>query len=317
MRAMVISEYGGPEVLHAADIPHEPLSSRDVLIRIYATSVNPIDWKVRKGLVQERVPLTFPAVIGWDAAGIVEAVGSDVQRFHPGDPVFCRPATHRLGTYAEYVTADESLVADKPSNLTFLEAASIPLAGLTAFEALVVIAHVEPGQRVLLHGGAGGVGSYAVQLAKARGAFVAATASASHREYLTSLGADQIVDYRHEAFESVVEPVDVVLDTIGGTTQSRSYQVLKRGGALVSIAMPPKPEETEKYGVSGHWFFLEPDGNKLAQLGALFSQGLMRPQVHRVFALDDIAEAHRLSESGHVRGKIAIVVDAKKAHETQ
>lgn len=316
MRAMVISEYGGPEVLHAADIPHEPLSSRDVLIRIYATSVNPIDWKVRKGLVQEHVPLTFPAILGWDAAGIVESVGSDVNRFHPGDPVFCRPATHRLGTYAEYVTVDESLVADKPSNLTFLEAASVPLAGLTAFEALVVIAHLEPGQRVLIHGAAGGVGSYAVQLAKVRGAFVAATASASNMEYLKALGADQVIDYHHQAFESAVEPVDVVLDTIGGSTQSRSYQVLKRGGTLVSIAMPPQAEEMEKYGVSGHWFFLEPDGDKLAQLGALFSQGLIRPQVHREFPLEDMAEAHRLSESGHVRGKIAIAVDAQKAHET-
>ncbi|WP_243239610.1 NADP-dependent oxidoreductase [Sulfobacillus harzensis] len=267
-------------------------------------------------MLQSRLPLTFPAVLGWDAAGVVEAVGSAVNRFHRGDAVFCRPATHRMGTYAEFVTVDESLVADKPGNLTFLQAASVPLAGLTAWEALVVIAQISPGQRVLIHGGAGGVGSYAIQLAKARDAFVAATGSEANHEYLKSLGADQVVDYRHQAFESVVDPVDVVLDAIGGETQHRSYQVLKRGGTLVSIAQPPDPEESAKHGVAGHWFFLEPDGNKLAQLGALFSQGLMVPQVHVEMPLEDVAEAHRLSEAGHTRGKIGLVVDSQHAYQT-
>lgn len=315
MKAMVISEYGGPDVLHAAEIPHEPLGPRDVLMRVVATSVNPIDWKVRMGLVQERVPLTFPAVLGWDAAGIVERVGSAVNRFRPGDAVFSRPATHRLGTYAELVTVDESLVADKPGNLSFVEAASIPLAGLTAWEALVVLAHLAPGQRVLIHGGAGGVGSYAIQLAKARGAWVAATASEVHHDYLGTLGVDQTVDYRRQQFEQIVDPVDVVLDTVGGETQSRSYRVLKPGGTLVSIAAPPNSDETKRFGVQGHWFFLEPDGQKLAELGALFSEGLMHPEVHAELPLEDVAEAHRMSEAGHVRGKIGLVVDDARAHQ--
>lgn len=299
-----------------AEVPHDPLRPHDVLIRIYATSINPIDWKVRNGWLAEQLPLTFPAVLGWDAAGVVEAVGTEVTRFRPGAPVFSRPATNRYGTYAEFVAVDEGLVAEKPSNLTYLEAASIPLAGLTAWEALVELAQVERGQRVLIHGGAGGVGSYAVQLAKARGAYVAATAGPDNLDYVASLGADQVVDYRHQRFEAAVEPVDVVFDTIGGETQDRSYAVLKRGGTLVSITQPPSPEEAARHGVKGQWFFLEPDGNKLRQLGALFSQGMMKPAVHTQWPWEDLPEAHRLSEGGHVRGKIGIVVDDRQAHRT-
>lgn len=310
---MVISEYGAPDVLHRAEVPHEPMGARDVVIRLYATSVNPVDWKVREGYLKERLLLTFPAVLGWDAAGIVETVGPQVTTFRPGDKVFSRPATNRYGTYAELVTVDAGLVAPKPTNLTFLEAASIPLAGLTAWEALVEISNVMPGQRVLIHGGAGGVGSYAVQLARARGAFVAATAGPDHLAYLRHLGADQVVDYRSERFEDVVTPVDMVLDTIGGETQQRSYRVMKRGGHLVSIAHPPDEAMSARYGVSGHWFFLEPDGNKLAQLGSLFEKGQLRPEVHTVLGLDAMPEAHRISQAGHVQGKIGIIIDADHA----
>lgn len=314
MKAMVISEYGGPEVLHNALIEPETLTPTDVLVKIFATSVNPVDWKVRQGRLKERLPLKFPAILGWDAAGIIEDVGSSVTRWHIGDPVFVRPSTHRLGTYAEKVTVDQSLLAPKPPNLTYLEAASIPLAGLTAWEALVQIASLKPHQRVLIHGGAGGVGSYAIQLAKARGAFVAATASPYHLDYLRSLGADQPIDYHAHRLAQDLEPVDVVLDTIGGQTQQESYPLLKSGGHLVSIAQPPDQQEAQKYKVHGSWFFLEPDGKKLEALASLFVSGQMAPQVHQQFALKDIAQAHQLSEEGHVTGKIGIVVDGVQAH---
>ncbi|MCL5116350.1 MAG: NADP-dependent oxidoreductase [Firmicutes bacterium] len=315
MEAMVITEYGGADVLHWQDVSHDAVGPHDVVIRIYATSVNPVDWKVRKGYLKGRLPLEFPAILGWDAAGIVESVGSNVTGFRRGDPVFSRPATNRPGTYAELVVVDEKLVAPKPPRLTYLEAASIPLAGLTAWEGLVEIADLQPGQQVLIHGGAGGVGSYAVQLAKARGAVVAATGSAGNLEYLRALGADRAIDYQEAPFEEAVESVDVVFDTIGGETQSRSYAVLKRGGILVSIAQPPNQEEAQRLGVKGTWFFLEPDGEKLRRLGELFARGAMTPQVHHEFALNDLPAAHQLSETGHARGKIGIVVDQGHAYD--
>lgn len=313
---MVLTRYGGPEVLQMADVPQGTIGAHDVCIKVLATSVNPIDWKVREGRLTERLPLRFPAILGWDAAGIVETIGSSVTRVAVGDAVFSRPATDRPGTYAEYVIVDEGLVAPKPRDLTFLQAASIPLAGLTAWEGLVEIAEVRRGQRVLIHGGAGGVGSYAVQLAKARGAFVAATLSLNHQAYLAELGADQVVDYHDQPFDEVVDPVDVVFDTVGGETQERSYRILKAGGTLVSIAHPPKEEDLARFRVHGAWFFLEPDGNKLKRLGALFDEGLMRPQVHATFDLAQMPKAHRLSQTGHVQGKIGIkVTDQAEATE--
>lgn len=231
MFAMVIDGYGDPGVLHPAQIEPDAMGAQDVTIRVYATSVNPIDWKVRLGRLAPRLPTNFPAVLGWDAAGVIEQVGSDVTRLKVGDTVFSRPATHRLGTYAELVVADQSLVALKPANLTFLEAASIPLAGLTAWEALVEIGKVQAGQRVLVHGGGGGVGSYAIQLAKSLGAQVITTASAARHDYVRSLGADQTIDYHAESFTVAVRNVDFVLDTIGGEIQDLSYGVLKPGGS--------------------------------------------------------------------------------------
>ncbi len=309
MYAMIIDEYGEPEVFHKAELEPDIMGPLDVQIKIYATSVNPVDWKVRQGRLAPRLPSRFPAVLGWDAAGVVEKVGSKVTQFNVGDAVFSRPATHRPGTYAELVVVAEGLVAFKPSNLTYLEAASIPLAGLTAWEALVEIGKVQARQRVLVHGGAGGVGSYAVQLAKAFGAEVIATASAARQDYVMHLGADRVIDYHTESFSATVYNVDLVLDTIGGSVQDQSYTVLKRGGTLVSIAKPPDAEIAQAYGVFAHWFFLEPDGKKLEALGYLFEQGKMRPAVGHVFSLEDIAAAHRLSQEGHPEGKIGIVVD--------
>jgi len=309
MLAMVIDNYGDPDVFRLAEVPTLPLGPQDVAIDIYATSVNPIDWKMRQGLLKAQRPLSFPAILGWDAAGRIAAVGSQVTRFKVGDPVFTRPAIDRPGTYAQKVIVAESLVAPKPPTLTYLEAASVPLAGLTAWQALVDIAQVRPQQRVLIHGGAGGVGGYAIQLAKALGAEVITTARAERHPYVRSLGADQVIDYQQQPFETAVDSVDVVLDTIGGTVQDRSFQVLKPGGVLVSIVRPPDAETAARYQVRGEWFFLEPDGEKLAKLGAFFTDGRIRPIVQQVFPLQDLPAAHRLSESGQTQGKIGIVVD--------
>ncbi len=311
---MVINQYGDPDVFHAAEIANMPLGPTDVLVKNYATSVNPVDWKIRKGFLAERMPLDFPAILGWDSAGIVEEVGEGVKNFRPGDKVFSRPATERPGTYSDYVVVDEALLAPKPAALTFLEAASIPLAGLTAWEALIEIAQIQPGQRVLVHGGAGGVGGYAIQLAKAQGAFVATTARGVNRDYVADLGADMVIDYEQSAFEREVKDLDVVLDTMGGGVQEKSFDVLKPGGILVSIAQAPDPGRAQAHHVRAHWFFLQPDGRKLQALAQLFELGKMRPTVGQVFLLGNIADAHRLSETGHSRGKIAIVVDQAQAY---
>ncbi len=315
MKAMVIDQYGPPEVLHASEVRAQELGEHDVLVRNFATSVNPVDWKVRKGFLAERMPLEFPAILGWDSAGIIEQVGSNVSAFHVGDKIFSRPATERPGTYSDYVVVSDNLLAPKPAALTFLEAATIPLAGLTAWEALVEIAHLQKGQRVLVHGGAGGVGGYAIQIAKAFGAFAASTAREPNRAYLRKLGADEVWDYESGPFEQGLHGFDVVLDTMGGEVQNRSFEVLKAGGVLVSIAQPPDQDRAQAAHVQAHWFFLQPDGAKLRALGDLFERGLVHPIVGEVFPLDRIGDAHRLSETGHARGKIAIAVDPVHAVE--
>ncbi|WP_242823990.1 NADP-dependent oxidoreductase [Sulfobacillus thermosulfidooxidans] len=315
MFAMVIDRYGPPEVLHGASIKVTSLGPFDVLIKNYATSVNPVDWKVRQGFLQARLSLKFPAILGWDAAGVIEQVGAGVSRFQVGDKVFTRPAIDRPGTYAEYVVVNENLVAEKPTSLNFLKAVCVPLAGLTAWEALVEHAHIRSGQRILIHGGAGGVGGFAIQLAKAMGLYVLTTTRKVNTEYVTALGADDVIDYESQAFERVVEDVDVVLDTIGGTVQEKSFGVLRPGGILVSIAQPPDQKQAEEHHVKAVWFFLEPDGKKLQALGQLFAEGKMKPTVGNVFALRDIQAAHVLSQSGHSVGKIGIVIDPEMAYQ--
>jgi NADPH:quinone reductase-like Zn-dependent oxidoreductase len=210
---------------------------------------------------------------------------------------------------------DESLVAFKPEPLTFLEAASVPLAGLTAWEALKGRSSIGAGQKVLIHGGAGGVGGYAIQLAKAAGCYVITTARALNEEYVRSLGADEVIDYESQDFSSRVHDCDIVLDTVGGKVQDKSFGVLKQGGILVSITEMPDQNKAKNHGVEATWFFLEPDGQKLASLGHLFAEGKIRPTVEHIFSLANIAEAHRMSQQGHVRGKIGIVIDPKEAYQ--
>ncbi|GMA62213.1 NADP-dependent oxidoreductase [Alicyclobacillus fastidiosus] len=309
MKAVYIEAYGGHEQLKYGELPNPIVGPKDVLIRAHAASVNPVDWKIREGYLQSRLQYQFPLILGWDVSGVVERIGDHVTRFKPGDAVFSRPATDRNGTYAELVAVDESLVALKPKNITFEEAASIPLAGLTAWDALHEIAHVSAGQKVLVHAGAGGVGIYAIQLAKAFGARVLTTTSTANVQFVQAYGTDEVIDYTMEDFAQVASACDVVFDTIGGAVQEKSFGVIAPGGILVSIVSPPDEAKAKAAGIRTGYFFLQPDGEKLARLGQLVEEGKLRPVVGAVFPLEQTAKAHALSESHHARGKIVLRFD--------
>jgi NADPH:quinone reductase-like Zn-dependent oxidoreductase len=308
MHAVRMHSYGGPEVLVHEEVPIPQPEPGELLVRVKAAAVNPVDWKIREGRLREMLPHRLPLIMGWDVSGVVEAIGPGVTRFRAGNEVFSRPDILRDGTYAEYVVIRESEAAFKPVSVDHLHAAAIPLAGITAWKSLIEAAEVGPGQRVLIHGAAGGVGCFAVQLAKYRGAHVIATASDHNHDYLHRLGADELVDYRNGRFENVVNDVDVVFDTIGGDTQERSWQVLKKGGILVSIVSPPPAETATAHGVLQAFVFIQPDAAVLAELAKLVDAGKLRPFVEVVLPLAEARRAQELSQGGHVRGKIVLKV---------
>ncbi|MGX7596167.1 NADP-dependent oxidoreductase [Planococcus plakortidis] len=310
MKAIVIDQYGGKEQLKEREVETPVISAHQVLVEVHATSVNPIDWKLREGYLKEMLPWEFPIILGWDVAGIVKEVGEGVRHFHPGDRVFARPATTRQGTYAEFVPVDENLLARMPESMSFEEGAAIPLTGLTAWQCLVESGHIKKGDKVLIHAGAGGVGSMAIQIANSIGCYVATTASDKNDELVTSLGANRVIDYHEEDFSEVLENFDFVLDTLGGETLEKSYGVLKRGGRLVSIAGQPDEEKAEKLGIHVSGFWLEPDGRQLKKLGDLFVSGEVKPEIGHLYPLTEegVRDAHELSESHHARGKIVIKV---------
>ncbi len=308
MKAIRFHSYGGPEVLAYEDAPRPTPGSGEVLVRVHAAGVNPVDWKVREGYLKEMLHHTLPLIPGWDVSGVVEAAGPGATRFKAGDEVFSRPDIQRNGTYAEYLVIRETEIAPKPKSIDHIHAAAIPLAGLTAWQSLIGAAGLTAGQRVLIHAAAGGVGGYAVQLAKWRGAHVIGTASEKNLDYLRGLGADEVIDYGRVPFEKAAGKVDVVFDTIGGETQERSWQVLKPGGILVSILGPPPPEKAEAHGVRQAFVFVQPDAEALAQLADLVDAGKLRPCVEKVLPLAEARRAQELSQTGHTRGKIVLRV---------
>ncbi|BBI99969.1 oxidoreductase [Ferrigenium kumadai] len=308
MKAVRIHAYGNADVLKYEDAPLPDVAPNDVLVQVVAASVNPVDWKIREGYLQQMISYQFPLTLGWDVSGVVDAVGSKVTRFKVGDAVFSRPDIRRNGTYAEYVAIREDELALKPGTISHVEAATLPLAGIAAWEAIVTTAKVTAGQRVLIHAASGGVGSIAVQLAKSRGAYVIATTSEKNRALVRSIGADEVIDYRVLKFEEVAREMDVVLDTMGGQVQEASLSVLKPGGILVSIISPPPEERAKALGVRSAFLFIQPSAAILSQLAALVESGKLRPIVGAEFALKDIAKAHALSQSGHAVGKIALYV---------
>ena len=308
MKAVRIHQYGGGEVLTLEDVQRPAPGPDELLIKVHAASVNPFDWKVRQGYMQEFLPLTLPLTIGWDVSGTVEATGSGVAGFKRGDEVYARLDVPKGGGYAEYTLAKESDTALKPKSVDHVHAAGIPVAGATAWQALFDTAQLRAGQKVLIHGAAGGVGAFAAQFAKAKGAHVIGTASGKNQAFLRELGVDQAIDYEKTRFEDVVHDVDVVLDAIGGEVQERSWKVLKKGGILVSLAAPPNEEQAARHGVRAVMFQSHPGSADLVEIARLVDAGRVKTVVDTVLPLAEARRAQELSAQGHARGKIVLKV---------
>ena len=309
MKAVRIHDYGGAGNLVLEEAPRPVAGDGELLIRVHAAAVNPWDCAVRAGYVTKYYTYAFPLILGVDASGVVEAVGKGVAGFAPGDEVYARLDPARNGAYAEYVAVPASEAALKPPSLDHIQAAALPHAGLTAWRALVDAAQLAPGQTVLIHAAAGGVGIMAVQLAKWRGARVIGTASDRNLDFLKELGVDQALDYTKDGFHEVVRPVDVVLDAIGGDTQDRSWDLLKPGGVLLSIVQPPSQDAATAHGVRQQMVGgYGPAGGILSEMASLVKSGKVKPVVSTVLPLQDVRKAHTLVEGKHVRGKIVLNV---------
>jgi len=308
MKAIIIQQYGGKEQLMETEVPYPTLGENQVIVKLHATSINPIDWKLREGYLQSMLPFDFPIILGWDAAGVVEKIGSNVNNVKVGDRVFSRPVTTNRGTYAEFTAVDAQLLARIPDNISYDEAACVPLAGLTAWQCLFDFGNVKRGDKVLIHAGAGGVGTFAIQFAKHAGAYVAATAGTSNIDFLTSLGADEVIDYKNQDFEIMLKDFDCVLDSLGGEIQEKSFTILKKGGKLASIVSEPSQQKAEQKNIKAGLVWLVPNGEQLAQIAELLEQNIVKVMIGHSFPLsqDGIREAHALSESHHAKGKIVI-----------
>lgn len=308
MKAVRIHTYGGTEVLAYEDVPVPEVKSGEVLIRVHAAGVNPLDWKVRRGHAKDWLNHKLPLIPGWDVSGIIDRTGPGVADFKKGDEVYGLLDVGRDGAYAGYVATKTSNIAYKPKKAGHIVAAALPVATLTAWQALFGIALLSAGQTALIHAAAGGVGHMAVQLAKWKGARVIGTASERNVKFLKELGADEVIDYNKVRFEDAVKDVDVVLDTLGGEVQDRSWKVLKKGGIMVSTLREPSVELAAKYGARGAIVFVKPDAGELKKIAGLIDAGKIRAVVETVLPLSEAGKAHELSESGHTRGKIVLKI---------
>lgn len=305
MHAIRIHEFGGTEVLKDDTIALPQPSDDEVLVRVHASSVNPIDAKIRSG--DRGDPEKLPITLGRDLSGVIESCGTRVSGLRAGDQVFAMLGWDR-GGHAEHVVVKAVEMAPKPSNLSHVEAAAVPLAALTAWQGLIDHGGLKSGQRVLIHGGAGGVGHFAIQIAKAKGAWVATTCSARDFDFVRKLGADQAIDYKAEAFEDILKDIDLVFDLIGGETQDKSFKVLRHGGALIStLEEPDKAKALAKAATAKH-YMATPNAAELAEIGRLIEDGKIRPVVAQTFPLADVARAESALEQGHVQGKIVLTV---------
>src|SRR5215475_325710 len=308
MKAVVIHEYGGPEVLKYEDIQRPEPKDDQLLIRVIAAGMNPVDGMIRSGMFAKEGNRAFPIILGGDVAGVVEKVGSKITKFKASDPVFAYVSLDNSGGYAQYALVMEREAALKPKSLTYVEAAAVPIVALTAWQALVDTAKVGAGQTVLIHGGSGGVGSFAIQIAKARGAKVIATASTANQDFLKQLGADVPIDYTKQKFEDVAKDVEVVLDPIGRDTLARSYGVVKKGGIIVSLVARPKESELQKHGIRGVALNVEPNSEELAEIGKLIDDKKIKVTVSQTFPLSEAMKAQQQVATGHTRGKIVLKV---------
>ncbi|MBW8728817.1 MAG: NADP-dependent oxidoreductase [Inquilinus limosus] len=332
MKAFIVDRYGRAEDVRAGEMPEPELREDDVLVQVHAAGVNVLDNKIRSGEFKLLLPFRLPLVLGNDVAGIVVRTGSRVRRFKVGDEVYARPHHNRIGAFAEFIAMNEADVALKPKTLTMEEAASIPLVGLTAWQALVDRAGLKRGQKVLIHAGSGGLGTFAIQLARHLGATVATTASAANADLVRGLGADIVIDYRKDDFAGILRDFDVVLDTQGGAVLEKSLQVLKPGGKVIGLAGPPDPDFARSIGANpliglairflsrkirkaarrrrvGYSFlFMKADGDQLREIAALIESGIIRPVVDRVFPFEATKEALAYVEAGRAKGKVVVKV---------
>ncbi|MGW0651764.1 NADP-dependent oxidoreductase [Streptomyces umbrinus] len=331
MRAFTVERYGSKDGVRVGDVPEPDVGADDVLVRIVAASVNPLDRMIRDGEMKTILPYKVPFVLGNDLAGVVVEVGAAVTRFAVGDEVFARPDKNRIGTFAERIAVHQDDVAVKPTTLTMEEAASLPLVALTSWQALVERAHVQPGQKVLVHAGSGGLGTIAVQLAKQLGAYVATTTSTANVDLVKRLGADVVVDYKKQAFETVLRDYDVVLDSLGGETLKKSLDVLRPGGKVISVAGPPDAafgrelganpvvrlamsalslrtrRAARRRGVTYSFLFMRASGDQLRELTPLIEAGRIRPVVDTVFPFESAREALEYVEAGRAKaGKVVV-----------
>lgn len=332
MKAFVLESYGANRALQLAEVPEPQLRDDEVLVQVHAAGVNQLDSKIKDGQFKLILPYRLPLILGHDVAGVVVKAGPSVRQFKPGDEVYARTDDFRIGTFAEFVPVKESSLAPKPKGLTMEEAASIPLVGLTAWQALVETAKLTKGQRVFIQAGSGGVGTFAIQLASHLGANVATTTSAANFELVRSLGADVVIDYRTQDFEDVLHDYDVVLNSQDGKTLGKSLRVLKGGAKLISISGPPDPafgrniaapafvrlvmrllssgirRRARGRGIDYSFLFMKADGGQLREITRLIEAGAIRPVVDKVFAFESTNEALAYAEAGHAKGKVVIKI---------
>ncbi len=308
MKAIRIHEFGGPDVLRTDNIAVPAPADDEVLVKVYATSINPIDWKIRKGASQAKFPVTLPFTLGWDVSGVVEQKGDNVTGFEVGAEVYSRPSPARNGAYAEYIVIKASEVARKPNTIDHVHSAAVPLAGLTAWQGLFEHGKLQKGERVLIHAASGGVGTFAVQLAKWKGAYVIGTTSEKNIDLVKQLGADEVIDYNNEPFDEKLKDIDLVFDMVGGDTQTRSIKVLKDGGRLVTTVKPEDSQEAKDKNIQIQGYMALSKPADLDQIADLIDDGKIKPVIAKTLTLDDAKEAQELSEDGHVAGKIVLKV---------
>src|SRR6266852_591443 len=332
MKAFIVDRYGSADRVRASEVPDPEMREDDVLIEIHAAGVNPLDSKIRDGEFKLLLPYRLPLILGNELAGVVIRVGSRVRRFKPGDEVYARPDKNRIGTFAELIAVSEDDLAIKPKSLTMEEAAAITLVGLTAWQALIEKANLKKGQKVLIHAGSGGVGTFAIQLAKHLGATVATTTSTANLDLVKRLGADIAIDYKKDDFENLLHDYDVVLNSLGGETLTKSLRVLKPGGKLISISGPPDPDfakdmgaswilrqvmrllsyrirkKAKRHRVSYSFLFMRASGDQLHEITSLIDSGIIRPVVDRVFPFESTKEAMAYVEHGRAKGKVIVKV---------
>jgi len=330
MKAFIIKQYGKQNGLELATMPEPTVGKNDVLVQIYAAGVNLLDSKIKAGEFKLLLPYKSPFIIGHDVSGVIVKVGSQVQNFKVGDEVYARPSDYRVGTFAEFISIDEKDVAIKPKKLSMEEAASIPLVGLTAWQALIEKANIQKGQKVFIQAGSGGVGTFAIQLAKHFGATVATTASAANFDLVKSLGADIVIDYKKDDFETILKDYDIVLNSQDTKTLEKSLKILKPGGKIISISGPPDPDfakeiglnwmmrlimsllsykvrnKAKKHRISYSFLFMRASGNQLSQITSLIDSGIIRPVMDKIFPFEATNEALAYVETGRAKGKVVI-----------